>query len=152
YLPKARWLLLCGSVPPGVPGEFYAKLIDQARKYNVKTLLDTDGEALEVGLEAKPTVVTPNQQEAERLLNRALLTRPHFLDAVERIRPMGAESAVLSLGSRGAVGANESGKLEVIPPRIDAVCPIGSGDALAASFAWAMTKKNDFADAIRWGV
>jgi 1-phosphofructokinase family hexose kinase len=152
HLPKALWLLLCGSLPPGVPGEFYAKLIHLARQFNVKTLLDTDGEPLEVGLEAKPTVVTPNQQEAERLLNRALLTRSHFLDAVERIRHMGADSVVLSLGSRGAMGGQENLKIEVIPPRIDAVCPIGAGDALAASFAWAMTKKNDFADAIRWGV
>lgn len=151
-LPKFRWLLLCGSLPPGVPSDFYAKLITLCRKHNVKTLLDTDGEPLEAGIEAKPSVVTPNQQEAERLLNRALLTRSHFLDAVERIRHMGAESVVLSLGSRGAVGASDSLKVEAMAPRIDAVCPIGAGDALAASFAWAMTKKNDFPDAIRWAV
>ena len=50
----------------------------------VKTLLDTDGDALLHGLEAQPTVVTPNQQEAERLLNRALITRTHLVEAVER--------------------------------------------------------------------
>jgi hypothetical protein len=51
----------------------------------VKTLLDTDGDALLHGLEAGPTIVGPNQQEAERLLNRALLTRSNIRDAVERI-------------------------------------------------------------------
>lgn len=151
-LPKALWLMLCGSLPPGVPAGFYAGLVEHARRHNVKTLLDTDGEALEAGLEAKPAVVAPNQQEAERLLNRALITRGNFLEAAERIRLMGAESVVLSLGSRGAVGAQEGLRVEAIPPRIDAVCPIGAGDALAASFCWAMLKKNDFADALRWGV
>ena len=65
---------------------------------------------------------------------------------------MGAESVILSLGSRGAVGTNGKSQVEALPPRVDAVCPIGAGDALAAAFTWAMVKKNDFEDALRWGV
>jgi 1-phosphofructokinase family hexose kinase len=151
-LPEANWLMLCGSLPPGVPPHFYSKLIATARENNVKTLLDTDGEALQAGVEAGPTVVTPNQQEAERLLNRVLITRTHFLDAADRIRRMGAESVILSLGSRGAVGAQDSGRIQAVPPLIDALSPIGAGDAMAAAFVWAMTQKNDFAEALRWAV
>jgi 1-phosphofructokinase family hexose kinase len=151
-LPEADWLMLCGSLPPGVPSGFYAKLIALARSRSVKTMLDTDGDALSAGLEAGPTVVAPNQQEAERLLSRALLTRTHFLDAAERIREHGAESVVLSLGSRGAVGWFEGRLYEALPPRVDAVCPIGAGDALAAAFVWAMSRTPDFPDALRWGV
>ncbi len=84
-------MMLCGSLPPGVPGDFYARLIHYAQKLKVPVLLDADGEALEAALEEKPTVVTPNQQEAERLLSRALITRSHFFEAVERIRAMGAQ-------------------------------------------------------------
>jgi len=58
---KASWLMLCGSLPPGVPSDFYAKLIARARRRNVRTLLDTDGEALAQAIEAGPTIVTPNQ-------------------------------------------------------------------------------------------
>ena len=66
---------------------------------------------------------------------------------------MGSVSVILSLGSRGAVGAAGDGLLmEALPPRIDSVCPIGAGDALAAAFTWSMTKSGDFADALRWGV
>ncbi len=151
-LPGADWLMLCGSLPPGVPGAFYSKLIKVAHEHGVKTLLDTDGEALIEGVEAGPTVVAPNQQEAERLLNTALITRTHFLDAAAQIRGRGAESVILSLGGRGAVGASARGMVEVVPPRIEAVCPIGSGDALAAAFTWAMARKGDFPDALRWGV
>jgi 1-phosphofructokinase family hexose kinase len=152
HLPGASWLMLCGSLPPDVPPDFYARLIKLAGKAKVRTQLDTDGDALIEGLEAKPTVVTPNQQEAERLLNTAIVMRTHFLEAAERIRAMGAESVVMSLGSRGAVGAYRNGLIEAIPPRVDVVCPIGAGDALAAAFVWAMAEKNDFAGAVRWGV
>jgi 1-phosphofructokinase family hexose kinase len=151
-LPSATWLMLCGSIPPGVSADFYTKLIHKAREHNVKTLLDTDGDALLHGVEAGPTVVTPNQPEAERLLNRALITRAHFMEAVARIKAMGAESVLLSLGGRGVVALGENQLLEALPPRIDAVSPVGSGDALAAAFVWAATKKKDFAECVRWSV
>jgi 1-phosphofructokinase family hexose kinase len=151
-LDGASWLMLCGSIPPGVSSDFYTKLIRHARDRKVKTLLDTDGDALLQGVEAGPTVVTPNQPEAERLLNRALITRAHFVEAASRIKAMGAESVILSLGSRGVVAVNENQLMEVLPPRIDAVSPLGAGDALAAAYVWAATKKKDFADCVRWGV
>ena len=151
-LPKASWLMLCGSMPPGVPPDFYSQLIRMARGSDVKTLLDTDGDALLHGVEAEPTIVTPNQPEAERLLNRALITRAHFREAAQRIRGMGAESVILSLGSRGAVATDGRITMEAAPPRVDVLSPIGAGDAMAAAFVWARANKNDFADAVRWGV
>jgi fructose-1-phosphate kinase PfkB-like protein len=65
---------------------------------------------------------------------------------------MGAEAVVLSLGSRGAVGAFRDGLVEALPPRVDAVCPIGAGDALSAAYTWSMVRKKDNVDALRWGV
>jgi len=151
-LDRAAWLMICGSMPPGVPPSFYGRLVAAARKKKVKTLLHADGEALRLGIEERPTVVTPNQQEADRLLGRTLLTRTHYLEAAERIRTMGPESVVLSLGSRGAVGAFPEGIFEALPPRVDAVCPIGAGDALSAAYTWAMERKNNGVEALRWGV
>lgn len=151
-LHRASWLMICGSLPPGVPPSFYVQLIKLARKQGVKVLLDTDGEALEAGIEAQPTVVTPNQQEAERLLDMALLTPTHFVQAASRIQKMGAESVLLSLGSRGAVGAFDHQMIEVIPPRVDAIAPIGAGDAMHAAFTWAIENSHDYRDALRWGV
>ncbi len=151
-LEHASWLMVCGSLPPGVPSSLYARLITAARQRKVKTLLHADGQALREGVEAKPTVVTPNQQEAERLLGRTLLTRTHGLEAADLIRHMGPEQVVLSLGSRGAIGAFEDGLVEAIPPRVDAVCPIGAGDALSAVYVWSMARKVNPPDALRWGV
>jgi 6-phosphofructokinase 2 len=151
-LHQASWFMICGSLPPGVPASFYARLVALARKRHVKTLLDTDGDALQAGVEAGPTVVTPNQQEAERLLNTALLTRAHFLEAAARIQKMGAESVIVTMGSQGAAAAVDHRMLEAHPPRVEAIAPIGAGDAMAAAFAWAMERKTDFGDALRWGV
>lgn len=152
HLGQAQWLMICGSVPPGVDPEFYCRLIEMARAQNVKTLLDTDGDALLHAIEAGPTVVKPNQQEAERLLNRALITRAHFREAVMRIKALGAESVMLSLGSRGVVATQGDQIIEAVPPRIDALCPIGSGDASAAAFVWADTNGKSFVECLRWSV
>lgn len=153
HLKDASWLMLCGSLPPGVPADFYARLIHAASKAGVRTLLDADGEEFDMALDARPTVVTPNQQEAERLLNRVLLTRNHFQEAAERIRGMGAGSVVLSLGARGALAALADGSVwEAVPPRVEALCPIGAGDALAAAYVWSLRRTPDPAEALRWGV
>jgi 1-phosphofructokinase family hexose kinase len=152
-LPDSSWLMLCGSLPPGVDEHLYTKLIQLAEKHSVETLLDTDGDPLLYGLEAKPTIVKPNQSEAERLLNTALITRSQIIDAVQRIKILGPKSAVLSLGSRGVIAATSSeGVLEVVPPPIEAVCPIGAGDAMSAAIVWALQKGEPFSEALRWGV
>jgi 1-phosphofructokinase family hexose kinase len=151
-LPKAHWLMICGSIPPGVPPHFYCELIEMAKRHGVKTLVDTDGDALSHSLEAKPTLITPNQHEGERLLGRALITRGQFLEALDRIQKMGSESVILSLGSRGAIGSGPEGVFEVLPPHIDALGPIGAGDSMAAAFTWSMEKKKSFAESLRWGV
>ncbi len=151
-LTGASWLLLCGSLPPGVPDDFYQQLIHEARRQGVRTLVDADGDALRLALEAGPSVVAPNEQEAERLLNRALVMPAHFREAAQRIQALGAEAVILSLGSRGAVCVYDSVTADILAPRVDSVCPIGAGDALNAAFVWAMSRNEDFLDAARWGV
>ncbi len=151
-LPGASWLMLCGSLPPAVEAHFYTKLVELAAKHDVKTFLDTDGDALLHGLEAHPTLVKPNQSEAERLLNTPLITRSHWIQAVRQIREMGAKAVALSLGSRGIVAASESGVLEAVPPSVEAVCPIGAGDAAAAAIVWSCDRGDSFSEALRWGV
>lgn len=152
-LPKASWLMLCGSLPSGVDDHLYSKLIRLAEQHKVETLLDTDGDPLLYGLEAGPTIIKPNQSEAERLLHSALITRSQLIDAVQRLKALGPKSVVLSLGSRGLIAATSTeGTLEVAPPPIQSLCPIGAGDAMAAAIVWALNRNESFSDALRWGV
>ena len=152
-LPESSWLMLCGSLPPDVDTHLYNSLIRLAEKHKVRTLLDTDGDALLYALEAKPTIVKPNQSEAERLLNTALITRSQLIDAVMRIKQLGAQTVVLSLGSRGAIAATSSeGVMEVLAPPVEAVCPIGAGDAMSAALVWSLNNGDSFGEALRWSV
>ena len=151
-LEGVSWLMLCGSLPPTMDTDIYCRLIETASKGGVRTLLDTDGDALLHGIGSGPTVVKPNHQEAERLLNRALITRVQFLDAVTRIKAMGARAVMLSLGARGVVATDGTETLEVVPPRVDALCPIGAGDASAAAYVWAAESGKPFSDCVRWAV
>jgi len=123
-LAKASWLMICGSIQPGVAPHYYCEIIEMAKAHGVKTLLDTDGEALQHAMEARPTVITPNQHEAERVLGRALITRNQYLEAVDAMHAMGPENVILSLGARGAVGACAEGVFEVLPPRAGAGEPL----------------------------
>jgi 1-phosphofructokinase family hexose kinase len=152
-LPESSWLMVCGSLPPDIDLHFYSKLLKLAAKHKVQTLLDTDGDPLLHAMEGGPTIVKPNQSEAERLLNTALITRTQLIDAVQKIKSLGAKSVVLSLGSRGVIAATfTEGIVEVIPPAIDAVCPIGAGDAMSAAIVWSLSKGNSFSESLRWGV
>ena len=151
-LPGATWLLVCGSLPPGVPSSYVRRLIAAAREADVKVLVDTDGEPLQDTLLERPTAVTPNRNEAAALLNKSLITRQHFRGAAQRICEMGAEAVVLSLGGRGAIGVRGNEIVEAVPPPIEAVCPIGAGDALNAAYVWAIERTGNFADAVRWAV
>jgi fructose-1-phosphate kinase PfkB-like protein len=145
--------MLCGSLPPNTEPRLYTKLIELAAAHSVQTLLDTDGDPLLHGMEARPTIVKPNQSEAERLLNTVLITRSQLIEAVQRLKAMGPASVVLSLGSRGVIAATSTeGVLEVIPPVVEALCPIGAGDAMSAAIVWALIRGESFSEALRWGV
>jgi len=85
-LDEASWLMICGSLPPGVPATFYARLIELARERGVKTLLDTDGAPLDTGIKARPTVVTPTSRKPSGcwtplLSHRARLSAPRSASA-----------------------------------------------------------------------
>ena len=153
-LGKAHWLMICGSIPPGVPPHYYCELIEMARKHGVKTLVDTEGDALLHSLEAKTHAdhAQPTRRRSACWAEALITFRGQFLEALERIQKMGSESVILSLGSRGAIASCPEGVFEALPPHVDALCPIGAGDAMAAAFTWSMGKKKPFAEALRWGV
>jgi 1-phosphofructokinase family hexose kinase len=151
-LDKASWLMICGSVQPGVPVDFYQDIVKLAHKRGVKTLVDAEGDALLHAMEAKPTVISPNQPETERLLGRAIVTRSQSIEALHRMQQMGPEMVILTLGARGAIASSKEASFEAIPPRVESLCPIGAGDALAAAFVWAWEKRKTFPDALRWAV
>jgi len=151
-LPSASWLTLNGSLPPGTPEDYYARLIALAKQHGVKTLVDTSGPALAPSLAAGPTLAKPNRPEAERLLGRSLLSERASLSGAQEILARGPERVILSLGGHGAMAVWDDKRIHAIPPEIESGSPIGAGDVLGAVTVGALQRGDSFQDAFLWGV
>src|SRR5918995_7350990 len=94
----AEAVVFAGSLPRGVAQSFYADAIRELNRMGVRTVLDTDGEPLRLGLEAEPSLVPPNQHEAEALVDQELEAED-FLMALDAIADLGARTVLITLES-----------------------------------------------------
>jgi 1-phosphofructokinase family hexose kinase len=134
-------VLLSGSLPPGLPDEFYAELIRSARGQGCRIFLDASGKALRLALEQRPDFVKPNREEAEWLTGIVIQDIRSAREAVRQILSLGARSVALSLGKEGLIWC--PGETQHVffarPPAIEARSAVGSGDCTVAGFAQAIT-------------
>ncbi|MFJ3950032.1 1-phosphofructokinase family hexose kinase [Streptomyces libani] len=126
-LAEARAVALCGSLPPGVPVDVYARLTRAARSAGVPVLLDTSGEPLRRGLAARPDLAKPNADELAALTGS---TEP--LRAARDARRRGAHAVAASLGPDGMLAVTADGAWQAAPPRRIAGNPTGAGDSAVA--------------------
>ncbi|MFE1766820.1 1-phosphofructokinase [Streptomyces angustmyceticus] len=126
-LGEARAVALCGSLPPGVPVDVYARLTRAARGAGVPVLLDTSGEPLRRGLAARPDLAKPNADELAALTGS---TEP--LRAARDARRRGAHAVAASLGPDGMLAVTADGAWQAAPPRRIAGNPTGAGDSAVA--------------------
>lgn len=150
-----RALTLSGSLPPGVPADFYTRLIAIAHAANVPVLLDSSGDPLVQGITAQPYLVKPNQAEFAALLGvsgATLHSRDDLATAARKLAAQYETRVVLSLGPDGALAAHNGRVLHVQNPRVDASSPVGSGDCMLAGLALSVTQDVAFPDALATGV
>ena len=99
-------------------------------------VLDTEGEPLRRGLEAEPFLVSPNQHEAEQLVGQELVEEDDFLLALDDRRARARATlnhpgdGCFALAARGAPAAPATARCAAL----EAVSPVGAGDALLAGF------------------
>lgn len=154
-LAHASWVCLCGSKPPGVSADAYTQLAQMAHEAGKKVLIDADGDALERAMQVRPDLIKPNRKEAERLLGVELPDEEASVRAIlslhERIGG-GSRTALLSLGSDGALLKTESGLYRGRSPRVEPVSTVGSGDSMLGAFLASLQRGDTEADAFRWGL
>jgi tagatose 6-phosphate kinase len=151
-LPQANAVCLCGSSPGPAAGWLYKRFIELSRRRGALALLDTYGSALRAGLGADPDIVKVNAAEAAGLLGREVNDEPQQRAAVDALREAGARAAVLTLGEYGALLATEDGIWRATPPPVDAVNPIGSGDAMTAGIVNGLLRGDSHVEALRRGM
>lgn len=131
---EAGWLVACGSLPPGVPDDFYAALCQSVQAAGVKVAVDTSGTALTSAIAAGPELIKPNREELAQAVGHPVDTIADVVEAARLLRERGARRVLVSLGPDGAVLVDDSGvvtgEAHVPVPR----STVGAGDALLAGF------------------
>ena len=135
-LRSAPTVILSGSLPKNVPNSFYAELIKTARDAGCRVFLDASGEPLTQALSASPDVIKPNREEAGAILQRKIGPVEDAVAAARELRARGPKTVILSLGAEGAVVVDGEHALLGVPPHVDAISTVGSGDSFLAG--WAM--------------
>ena len=143
---------LSGSLPPGVPSDFYADVIEIAKEAGVLTFLDSSGEALCRGVEARPFFLKPNETEVKSLLGVKTSELSDFVKIVVEISTRYETNVVLSMGAKGAISAKGQDVFEVRSPRVDAKSAVGSGDCMLAGLAYGVSHGFSFEETIASGV
>ena len=124
--------VLSGSVPEGVPTDIYRQLIEECHANGVKVILDTSGEALREGIQAKPDLLKPNLKELESLAGKKSDTRKLFAEEANRICEQ-VGKLVISLGAEGLFYMDENQDIYQAAKKVKAVNTVGCGDTVVAS-------------------
>jgi tagatose 6-phosphate kinase len=143
---------ISGSVPKGVNTTIYADLITKINAQGKKVILDTSGELLAEGIKACPTLIKPNSEELEALLNIKINNRIEVIEAAKKLQSTGIEYVVVSLGGDGALLVCKEGVFHGKPPKITPVNTVGCGDSMVGAFAVALSRNLEMKEALRYAV
>jgi len=155
YLAKgASMCVFAGSLPRGVETDAYAELIREVKKLGVLTLVDTEGEALRLGMRAEPDVVSPNELEAEELVGQEFNDAEDRAQAVVEITRIGAGEAIMTVrdGCFAYVVDDGPTLYRVSVEEQEARSRIGSGDAFLAGYVAARYGGRSPVECLRYGV
>jgi tagatose 6-phosphate kinase len=144
-LPRAKMMVLSGSLPPHSPEDFYGRCVRKANERGIQTIVDASGQPLLGAWRERPTILKPNRRELERTLGRH--TKNEFLAG-----RYGAHWAVVTEGKAGATVSDGTRLWRIRSPEVQAVNPIGSGDAVAAGLAVALVRGQSMPDACRLAI
>ena len=149
-LPESDLLLCGGSLPAGMPVDWYVPLIGRGRELGIPTLLDASDQFLAPNAAACPTMIKPNGAEASRLLGRAIDSVEEAACGAAELARRGIETVIITLGQRGAVAATDEGLYVVPPVPVRVVNTAGAGDGFNAGLIQARLRGEGWAAALRW--
>jgi 1-phosphofructokinase len=146
------WVVLSGSLPPGVPTSLYADLIPQLHASGALVALDSSGPPLTEAISTGPDLIKPNQEELAEAAGRQVHTLGEAVQAAEILRELGARAVLASLGADGALLVDETGAYHG-EASVDAVRgTVGAGDATLAGFlAAGGSGREALAEGLAWG-
>ncbi len=145
-----RAVVMSGTITPGGPPDLYFHGTQIAHEAGAIAVVDAQGPALLETLRAKPELVKPNRSELAATLGRELKDEAAVLATIRELCQCGAQRVVVTAGKDPGLAFDGQHWWRVHPPRIDAVNPIGSGDAFTAGLVVSLLRGEDLGEACRW--
>ncbi len=150
--PRPSYMVLAGSVPPGVPYYIYRELIEKLKSQGIIAVLDAADMWLIEGLLASPDIIKPNVREAQTLLGVELKTEEDIVYGVKTIISRGVGIAAISRGRDGMIIADRSMVLKVVPPDVTVMSTVGAGDSAVAGLVLKLSQGGSLEEASRLAV
>lgn len=150
----ADCIVASGSLPPGAPVDFFARVAAIAQSKGARLVLDTSGPALEAAISAGGIYLAkPSFGEFEALTHRKVESAAELADAAASLVARGGvESLAVTMGRDGALLAHRSGTLRLTGPRLKAVSAVGAGDSFVAGMTAALQRGQSVEDAFMLGM
>lgn len=151
--PPAGYLVASGSLPPGVPEDFYARVARLARESGARCVLDASGVPLREALAEGVYLVKPSRRELGELVGATLDTEQSQVNAASDLIAAGsAELVALTRGAEGAVLASAAGAVRLSVPTIQVLSTVGAGDSFLGAFVLRLSEGGDTDAAFRYAV
>ena len=142
------FVVITGSLPPGCPAHTYRELI---RALKVPCILDVGGEALRLGVEAKPFLIKPNHHELAATVGHELHTMEDIQAAAQSFVNRGVRHVVVSLGKDGALYVGEEGCFYAPEIPVEVKSTVGAGDALVGGLLYGLITGGSMREGFRAG-
>jgi 6-phosphofructokinase 2 len=151
----AGWVVASGSLPRGVPADFYARAAAVAARRGQRFVLDTSGAALKEALGRGLALIKPSRGEFEALVGRPLPTAEAQAEAATAlVREGAAQMIVVTLGHEGALlaGPGDDDVLRLPALDVPALGAVGAGDSFLAAMVLALSRGEPPREAFAWGM
>ena len=150
---KPKFVVASGSIPPGVPEDFYARVARHAKQFGAKIVLDTAGPGLKAALEEGVTLIKPNLVELSEFAGKPLEGDADCIAAARELIAGGSVEAVaLTLGEQGALLITARAAWRAQPMKIEVVSTVGAGDSFLGGMVAAIAAGKPLDQAFRMGV
>lgn len=150
---KADYVVGSGSLPPGVPQDFWARLVRIGRENNARCIIDTSGEALHMAADEGVYLLKPNLGELSSLTHQKSVTAMEQEELAKKLIEAGkTEVVVVSMGPRGAMLAAKD-TVEYVPaPTVHKKSTVGAGDSMVAGMVLRLAQGKELRDVACYGV
>jgi 6-phosphofructokinase 2 len=151
--PTPKYVVASGSLPPGLPDDFYGKVAQLTRDMNARLILDTTGAPLRLAVEEGVYMIKPNLRELKALAAKEIDEESHQVALARQIIQKGqSETVVVSLGAAGALLVWRDGCERLRAPTVPIRSKVGAGDSMVAGMVLALDRGESLLSAVRFGV